>query len=155
MSCGNKKKSQKTGYGICLKDNSNRIDHAGRGIFLKKDAAPEQTIRNTRKRPVVCEPATAATQATQKAVVDAVIAITAVCSEVLKISGSTEIDCADGKKFLTSQYSPRGIPVSAFHAVNPVIIAEAVYNAAAVKKIVNVLSFFFLKKASEEGDCRC
>ena len=77
------------------------------------------------------------------------------CSEVLKISGSTEIDCADGKKFLTSQYSPRGIPVSAFHAVNPVIIAEAVYNAAAVKKIVNVLSFFFLKKASEEGDCRC
>ena len=91
-------------------------------------------------------------QATPKAVVDAVIAITAVCSEVLKISGSTAIDCADGKKFRISQYSPRGMPVTAFHAVSLVIIAEATYNTAAVKKRVNVLTFFFLKKASEEGE---
>ena len=94
-------------------------------------------------------------QATQKAIVDAVIAITAVYSEVLKISGSTESDCADGKKFFISQYSPRGMPVTAFHAVSPVIIAETTYNTAAVKKTVNVLTFFFLKKAPEEGACQC
>lgn len=94
-------------------------------------------------------------QATQKAVVDAVIAIMAVYSEVLKTSGSTESDCADGEKFRISQYSPRGIPVNAFHAVSPVIIAETTYNTAAVKKTVNVLTFFFLKNAPEEGACRC
>ena len=42
-------------------------------------------------------------QAMQKAAVEAVTAITAVCSEVLKISDITESDCTDGKKFLTSQ----------------------------------------------------
>ena len=90
-------------------------------------------------------------QATQKAIVDAVIAVTAVYSEVLKMSGSTESDCADGKKFLISQYRPRGMPVNAFHTVNPVIIAETTYNTAALKKTVNVLNFFFLKKDPEEG----
>lgn len=94
-------------------------------------------------------------QATQKAIVDAVIAITAVYSEVLKISGSTESDCADGKKFRISQYNPRGMPVTAFHAVSLVIIAEATYKTAVVKKKVNVLTFFFLKKSAEEGDWRC
>ena len=94
-------------------------------------------------------------QAIQKAAVEAVIAITAVHNEVLKTSGSTEKDCADGKKFLTSQYSPRGIPVNAFHAVKSVITAEAIYSIAAVKIIVNVLKFFFLKNTSGEDGKRC
>lgn len=84
--------------------------------------------------------------ATQKAAVDAATAIMAVCSEVLKMSGSTVSDWREGRKFRTSQYSPRGMPVSAFHAVKSVIIAEAMYNTAAVKIMVNVLRVFFLKK---------
>ena len=93
--------------------------------------------------------------ATQKAAVDAVTAIIAVCSEVVKMSGRTESDWEEGRKFLTSQYNPRGMPVSAFPAVKSVIIAEATYKTAAVKKIVSVLNFFFLKKAFGEGGCWC
>lgn len=124
-------------------------------MFLQKEAVPAQTIRRMRKRPVVWEPAIAAIQATQKATVEAVTAMTAVCSEVLKMSGSTVSDWLEGRKFRTSQYSPRGMPVSAFHAVKSVISAEAMYNTAAVKIMVNVLRFFFLKKFSGDDWLCC
>lgn len=115
-------------------------------MFLKKEATALQMMRSTAKRPVVCDPARAAMQAIQKAAVEAVTAITAVCSEVLKMSGSTEYDFADGVKLRINQYSPRGIPVNAFQAVKPVITAEPMYNISAVRITVSVRICFFLKK---------
>ena len=48
-----KKRAKKPVTAFCLKDNNKRIDHAGSGMFLKKDAIPAQAIRSTRDRPVV------------------------------------------------------------------------------------------------------
>ena len=64
---------------------------------------PVQMIRSTIERPVVCELASAAIQAIQNAAVEAATAITAVCIEVLKMSGRAEYDFVDGIKLRISQ----------------------------------------------------